>query len=544
MSKDKTRAQSLLAKGKTQEALQILEKIRKKKPKDAENLALMGFVYGGLDINGRAESCLKKSLALAPRADYTYRVQRALAQLLEGRGQYKQAIIHYTNSIKQNPAQLDIYLNLGNCLKYERQIEEAIDIYKQLLKLDPSNHLACRCIGQLYEQSHRLEDARQYVERALNSAPKDIESLFLLATLDLREKKTEQARQQLLDLLKMNLPPQHRAIITKELARLYDKTGDYQMAFKLLGDANRGFESVYVQQKNENGLEAYRSEIDSYVDIISSDMVNNWPIADVEDEGLNIIFLVGFPRSGTTLTERILESHPDIIATHELPILPRMIRAISKIIKRPFTYPEDLGSLNNDEVVLLRSVYIQRMQVSLNVVIDKNKFLLDKLPLNIIHLGFISRVFYDSRVLLALRDPRDVCLSCYTQTFTYNQAMRQFLDFEDTARFYASVMGLWMHYIKVLNIDFIETRYEDIVQDLEQAARRMLTFVGVDWNETVLNFHSSSKAGHVFTPSYQGVTKPIYNSSINKWMNYRKNFKSVAPFLDKYIQEFGYISDN
>ena len=543
MSKDKNRAQSLLAKGKTQEALLILEKIRKKKPRDAENLALLGFVYGGQGVNDRAESCLEKSLSLAPRAEYAYRVQRALAQLLEGRGQYKRAITHYSNLIKLNPGQTDIYLNLAHCLKQERQIKEAIDVYKQLLERSLANYQACRFIAQLYEQSHRLEDARQYINRALDYAPKDVESLFLAATLDLREKKTEQARQRLLDLLEMNLPPQHRAMITKELGRLHDKTGDYQTAFKLLNDANCGFESVYVQHKDEGGLEEYRTEIDSYTNIITSS-VKDWPVAGAKCEGLKIIFLVGFPRSGTTLTERILESHPDIIATHELPILPRIVRDISTIIKRPFSYPEDLISLNNDEIALLRNVYMQRMQESLNTSIDKNKFLLDKLPLNIIHLGFISRVFYDSRILLALRDPRDVCLSCFMQTFTYNQAMRQYLDIEDTAKFYKSVMGLWLRYKKVLPINFIETRYEDIVQDFEQASRRILDFVGVNWNEAVLDFHSLSQDKPVFTPSYQGVTKPIYSSSVNKWMNYRENFKSVTPYLDEFIQEFGYTLDN
>ena len=541
MSKFKERAQALLSQGKMEEALPILEKISNKKPKDAENWALLGFTYGDLGVFNRAKSSLQKSLAINSKAAYTYRVHRALAGLLEGEGWYREAIEHYMKSIRQNPIQTDCYLNLGNCLKQERRIDEAIDAYMQVLKSEPDNFQACRNIGQLYEQASRLDDARIYTELALKYAPKDVESHFQLAQLDLRDKKLEQAKDRLESLLKMNMPDQHRAMVSKELGRVLEKMGNYQAAFELLSSANQSFEASYIEHKDESGLVEYRSEIDAYRNIITHDMASRWSATEgALTNRLKIVFLVGFPRSGTTLTEQVMESHPDFIATHEIPVLPRLVRDVSSVINRPFNYPADMDSLSDAEVMLLRDAYMQRMEESLHNAINLDKFLLDKLPLNIIHLGFIARVFPEARILVALRDPRDVCLSCFTQTFSYNQAMRQYLDIEDTAQFYSTIMTLWFHYKEVLDINVIETRYEDIVDDLEAAARRILKFVGVEWNAEVMNFYNSAKKRHVFTPSYQGVTQPIYRGAIGKWKNYEQELQSIMPVLSSYILKHGY----
>lgn len=533
----------MLSQGKLRQALPILEKISKKKPRDAENWANLGFVYGELGAYDRAEPCLKKSLKLVSKAEYTFRVHRALGSLYEGRGEHREALMHYKKAIELNPDQDQIYLNLGNCLKHERCIDEAIDAYQHALSLDPDNYLACRNIGQIYEQSHQLEESRKYAELALKYAPNDVGTNFLIAQLDLREKKVDQAKDRLTNVLKLNMPSQHYALVAKELGRVLEKEGDYGAAFKLLNDANRRFRTLYIENKYESGLVEYRAEIEAYREAFSRDVITDWSNQEFITTDLKIVFLVGFPRSGTTLTEQIIEAHPDFIATHEIPVLPRLTRDVATVIKRPFSYPEDIDGLNNNEVVLLRAAYIQRMEESLNYAIDTGKFLLDKLPLNIIHLGFIARVFPEARVLVALRDPRDVCLSCYTQTFNDNQAMRQFLDIDDTARFYACVMGLWLYYKKLLDIEVLETRYEDIVDNLELAAKRILAFIGVDWCDDVMNFHDSAKKRQVFTPSYQSVTQPIYRGAINKWKNYEQELASILPILETYVREFGYDVD-
>lgn len=538
----KSHAQIYLSQGNLKKALPLLEKITKKKPRDAENWANLGFVYGESGNYLKSEFSLKKSLKLGLSTNYAYQVHRALGNLLEKRSQYKEAITHYTDSIRLHANQLDTYMNLGNCLKHERRIDDAIDAYTHALEIDPTNSKVCCNLGQIYEQSSRLDDARQYTELALKHAPNDTESQYLAAQLDLRDKNYQVAEERLGDLLNSDMPSQHRAMVMKELGRVLDRVGNYSEAFHRLKEANRLFESQYVAHKDESGPVEYRSELKAYRNIFTRELAALWQDEGTFDDNRKIVFLVGFPRSGTTLTEQIIESHPGFIATHEIPVLPRLTRDISVLIGRPFSYPQDMCSLTHDEVNLLRNAYFEHMEKNLNSVIDKDKFLLDKLPLNIVHLGFISRVFPEARILLALRDPRDVCLSCFTQTFSYNQAMRQFLDIDDTVRFYATVMGLWLHYKKVLNINVLETRYEDIVADLEVAAKRIFEFIGVEWHEEALNFYNTAKNRHVFTPSYQSVTQPVYKSAIDKWKNYESELATAIPVLAPYITAFNYSS--
>ena len=535
----KNHAQIYLSQGKLKKALPILEKISKRKPRDAQNWANLGFVCARLGDFQKAEVCLRSSLKLALNTDYVYRVHGALANLLEKRNKYSEAIIHYAHSIRLNANQIEHYLNLGNCLKNERRVEEAIEIYRQALDIESTNYRVCRNLGQLYEQLSRLKDARKYAELAIEYAPKDVESQYLVAQLDLRDKAYRAAEGRLSQLLKSNMPSQHRAMVMKELGRVLDREGEYGKAFSFLKEANRIFEKVYVQHKDELGLKEYRYELNNYRNVFTDDIAVQ-PLDKCDFEGKKIVFLVGFPRSGTTLTEQILESHPEFIATHEMPVLPRLARDVPVVIGRPFSYPEDINTLTCDEVKLLRSAYFERMEKSLNTVIDAEKFLLDKLPLNIVHVGFIARIFPDADILLALRDPRDVCLSCFTQTFSYNQAMRQFLDINDTVEFYATVMGLWLHYRNVLNISVLETRYEDIVDNLEYAAKRIFNFIGVGWHDGVMDFYKSANKRPVFTPSYQGVTKPVYKSAIDKWKNYEQELAVAISVLEPYILEFNY----
>ncbi|HED15649.1 MAG TPA: sulfotransferase [Gammaproteobacteria bacterium] len=323
-----------------------------------------------------------------------------------------------------------------------------------------------------------------------------------------------------------------------ELGKLLDNEGDYANAFDRMTLAKKKIRTWH-QIKGQD-LADYRNEIERYKNVFSGQSISSRDDGSFECLPEGIVFLVGFPRSGTTLTEQILGSCPDFIITDELPILSRITEDIGSVIGRPFTYPDDVASLSRNDIQMLRSTYWHRMEESLRGVSLKGKYLLDKLPLNLRHLGLIERLFPEARVLVALRDPRDVCISCYMQAFSLNPAMAQFLGIEDTAEFYAVVMGLWLHYRGVLNIKVLETRYEDIVDDLEGTARRILAFVGVEWEPEVMRFYESARKRHIHTPSYESVVQPIYRKSIGRWKRYKKQIAPIIPVLEPFLCEFGY----
>ena len=248
------------------------------------------------------------------------------------------------------------------------------------------------------------------------------------------------------------------------------------------------------------------------------------------------IFLVGFPRSGTTLVERLLDAHPDIATTPELPIVSAMVKTLDD---QTDGYPGALDSLDEDALRQLRQRYWDYLRDRRPGLADGRQ-VIDKLPLNLIHLGLIFRAFPDARVLVALRDPRDVCISCFANNFTPSRATVQFLDLERTARTYAAVMALWQRYREILPLKTYAYRYEDLVASPREELGRIVEFLGLPWHDDVLEGGRNSAGTYIATPSYVSVAEPINTRAVARWKNYADNLAPVMPLLQPFIEDFGY----
>ena len=201
--------------------------------------------------------------------------------------------------------------------------------------------------------------------------------------------------------------------------------------------------------------------------------------------------------------------------------------------------PRHLDRLTGADVADLRQLYWTRAEAVVGEPLGEKVFV-DKLPLHIVDLGLINVIFPDAKILVALRDPRDVCLSCLMQWFRLNIAMVHFLSLADTAAFYADVMGFWQAIRGRLTLRSMEVRYEDTVTDLPGQARRILDLLGVDWNDSVLSFHEQAAGRSIFTPSYTTVTEKVHTRAIGRWRNYERHFEPVREILAPYVAAFGY----
>jgi len=524
---------TLIDSGKLSQAVPLLEQACRSNPRDAQCWAWLGISHARMQAWPKAEFCLRKALGLkSDDAD----TRHAMATVLIKKQQFAEAITHLHAAIALKPEQASLYNDLGYCEQRERRIDSAMQAYQRSLQLDPQQHLAWRNLGLLNEQVHRLGEARECAQQALSRSPVDVESTLLLAKLEVRNKEYSAALETLAPLLDTNLKPLHQGAVNLEMARIQDRLGDPAATFRYLQAGKQAFRKLY--RISDEHLRQYRQSIEAFQDAFAAPL----PAAPGEhrDDDFNVIFLVGFPRSGTTLTEQILEAHPDIVASHELPVLVELTQRIGAVIGRAFRYPDDVSGLTGDETGLLRNAYREAMEAALDRRPGQKQFVLDKLPLNIVHLGLIARLFPEARILLALRDPRDVCLSCYMQTFEMNPAMAQFLSLEDTAQFYRTVMKLLLHYRDTLGIPMLTTRYEDIVDELETAARRMLDYLGLGWTPAVLEYHRAAQARRVYTPSYQAVTQPIYRGAKGKWKAYAGQLAPVLTILDEFVRRLGY----
>jgi hypothetical protein len=249
------------------------------------------------------------------------------------------------------------------------------------------------------------------------------------------------------------------------------------------------------------------------------------------------VFFVGFPRSGTTLMERVLQAHPGIVTTEEESPLTPLRRQLSL----SGSYPEGLASLTADDIDQATRLFWSSAEKAVGPL--DGRVLVDKLPLNIVDLGLANIVFPQARVLVALRDPRDVCLSCFMQYFLLNDAMVNFLDLRQTSQTYKAVMALWMHYREVLTLPYSEYRYEDLVEDFDGVVRQVLDFIGVGWHEEVARYRERSLGRAINTPSYRDVTGVLYRRAAGRWRSYRQELAPVLEELGPFAAAFGYPED-
>jgi hypothetical protein len=235
------------------------------------------------------------------------------------------------------------------------------------------------------------------------------------------------------------------------------------------------------------------------------------------------------------LLEQVLKAHPKLITTDERSPLSAVIREIRSY---PGGYPRALDQMSTEDLIRLRQYF--REFCWTNFPDLQGKQLVDKLPLNIVHLGLAKSLFPKARILVALRDPRDACLSCFMQKFEINHAMANFLDLRTTALAYSAVMGLWLQYRAHFDGAWLEYRYENLVDSFDETVTGVLNFIGAGWHEDIQGYRQAAKQRVVTTPSYRDVTAPVNDSALARWRRYEQFVAPILPSLEPFIEAFGY----
>ena len=249
---------------------------------------------------------------------------------------------------------------------------------------------------------------------------------------------------------------------------------------------------------------------------------------------IDLTFLVGFPRSGTTLLDTILRTHSKTLVLEEEIYLENT---------RNYYFTSNsnrLGAIKNislEEVINLRKHYFDQI----NIDYKNTQTVIDKLPLTITELGFVEKIFPDAKIILALRHPCDVVISCFFSSFKMNRAMINFLSIKNTVDFYNKVLDLFEFYENELNLEIIKIKYEDIVFDFENETKKLFKFLNLEYEDGINKFYETAQNRKMIsTPSYSQVTSPLYSSSIDRWKNYESLVKIEKP-LRKWIKRLNYL---
>ncbi len=413
---------------------------------------------------------------------------------------------------------------LGRSYLQIQQFDRAIACYRRSLELAPSSPerpATLLELAKMHERLHDLDSARRCAEEALALAPRFAMARYVLATIDRRAgdvKRAEEGWRQLIE--SKTAPPGVIADSWYDLAALLDAAGRYAEAFDALTRAKAIFRQA--AGPNLEDAAAIASTGRKTFAAITPEHCQRWSEAAGELNRLpgGLALLTSHPRSGTTLLEQVLDSHPGAVSADELQIMAELVYvALGRTAPSDVSVIDALDRATSDDLNRVRQVYWSTMEGALREPLGE-RLLLDKNPELTMLLPLVARVFPEMRIIFALRDPRDVVVSCFMQRLPLNAVSVNYLSLEGTAKKYAATMNAWLKIRDMLKNRWIEVRYEDTVADIERQARTVLDFLDLPWDERVLEYHRRAQHKHVHSPTYEAVTRPVYSSSIGRWRNY------------------------
>lgn len=517
--------------GDSAEAEKLLLEAVRLRPEDPEALNNLGIVFLDTDRIDKAQKCIDRALIFNPLwVNALYNKGR----ILSIQKNFTQAEAVLRRVVQMAPGHAPAMTFLGHVLRQADKCHEAVPFMKRAVEIFPAGHDGwCALIG-LYEFMARLDDAEKAIMEARKHISETPEFVFLEAQVARRRGGAKDA----LAIMEKYRPGMRKTprnfSFFYELGSMYDKMKNFDEAFSNYSLANElWLQSDPVKEMNKAGLPG---RIDKRRAMFTPEWVKTWTPAPPANAKPEPVFLVGFPRSGTTLLGQILSSHAKIDVADECPALKKVMHAIGS---ETDDYIAALPSLPGSGMEKLHENYIKDLQ---SYGCDSSRpFIVDKMPLHLMDAGLIYRLFPDAKFILALRHPYDSVLSCFMQAFSPNPAMIQFTDIENSARFYNQVFGLWEQYREVLPLNIHAVRYEDVVGDFHATIEPLLNFIGVEWSDAVLEHDKNAKARvQTKTPSYSQVTEKIYTTSRGRWHSYRKYMEPALPILAPWAGKFGY----
>jgi len=537
-------ANAMAASGKHTEAAQQYKIIARFRPDDYNNLANLGTT---LFLSGNAPAALPYLLHALNSRPNNAPLRINIGRIYLKLGQPLYALEHLEEAVKQQPDWIEARIQLADCLKSLGRYRQAANMYEQAVNAAPSRALVYQSLANSYLRLGELSDARSIYKKAIRCCPEKAELTACLAETYTLSGEKNHALELIRPFLESKSPP---PIIIDAYAKASNSKKDQDNAIKLIEttlhqkkcsiedeqilrytagkllDRQKRYDDAFSYFSSANELlpgtfnpDAESKETDHIIDTFSTVKIKLNKIYEPDHSPL--LFIVGMPRSGTTLVEQVLTSHPDVISMGELNDI-NVIAARIVSETSPDNAAQDISHIS-DALKSHRSAYIE----TINHINGSARRIIDKMPGNYRHLGLIETLFPHSRVIHCVRHPYDTCLSIYFQAFSrsHNYANR----LEDIGYYYLEYQKLMSHWLDTLTLPILEIEYETLVNNQEAVSQKLINFAGLDWDENCLNFHQSKRT--ITTASYDQVTRPIYRSSVHRWKNYQKYISPLHTIL-------------
>lgn len=532
-------------------------------PNFPETYTNLGNIFKELGKLNEAEIYCKKAVNLNPFFAEGY---YNLGIILKEIEKYDEAEISFKSCIKLNPKFIESYIYLSDCLFKLSRLDEAKKICKKSIMLNPALYVSYYILGNIYLELGKHQKAEKNFKKSITIKNDFVDPYFSLCFLYQRLNRFSEGLN-IIFTAKQNLKKEIHDFLFYEAYFLYNqknfvkvrqlfaKINQKKLTHKVainymklkanfLDDEKKFSQSFNLFEKMNKKIkkskEYNHEKAKKYFNIIKEksllldDLEKNCKFLNNSAFSKKPIFLIGFPRSGTTLLDTILRSHSKINVIEEKPMIDKCRFFLDEEI-------DLLGIERLDDMTTnkLRNIYlseIKKFQSS-----NCNKIIIDKLPLNILNLTLINKIFPNAKFILSVRHPYDCILSCWKQNFRLNDAMSNMCEINKIVEFYCFTMNIFQKSRIRYDLDLKEIRYEDLIKNFKQEITNLLKFLELQWEDQLVNFQKTAiERGIINTPSYSQVVKPIYQKSKYKWKNYKNYLLKYDKQIKPWIKFFHY----
>jgi tetratricopeptide (TPR) repeat protein len=498
--------------GDRENALLFLQRAVRINPNNEHYLNNLGMVYQASGTLPEAINAYRAALRIQPALAAAH---SNLGCALADQRDYANAEHHCREAIRLQPSLAAAHNNLGRIHFVRGEVPQAKACFEQAVRLNAGMVDAHRNLGHIFRELGQFDAARREYEIVLRLNPRETRALYSLSLI----KKHVVDDQADLDRLETRLEDpllstSERAELNFALGKICDECGLYDKAFRHFQRAN----SLVRPPFDRN---------------LCQTMVGQWMTAFTRERYASAgpggsdsdlpVFIVGMPRSGTSLVEQMLASHPLVHGAGELAELQEISTNLEASQNGATPYPASLFTMSQIELAVLAEGYLNRRRAECGNAVRVT----DKMPANFLLLGLIPRLFPNARVIHCVRDPRDTCLSCYFTDFSFRPSFAY--DLEDLGFFHRVHDRIMEHWRSVLPMQILDVCYEDLVREPEAMGRKMVEFCGLEWDEGCLKFFQNPRP--VRTASAWQVRQPIYSSAMGRWRSYAKHLEPLLRAL-------------
>lgn len=499
--------------GSREEALSCFLNALDVDPEYIDARLALGKTLSRLDRDEEAMTAFRVVLAVEP--DHSEAHNR-MGILLDRNRRHAEAIEHFRTALARDPENVDAMGGLANAMKNIGQHPEALAMARRVVALRADYAPAAGLLGAVLAEIGSIDEAVSEFQRAVALAPEAMEYAYHLVQLA-KVKPGESALQSLEAAVPTveKLSKRERGLLYFGLAKAYDDIGEKDRGFNhlLRGNATKRSETEYNEAAMLDGM-------DCIARVFSPELMAGRE--NLGDPSNVPVFIVGMPRSGTTLVEQILASHRAVFGAGERPEMSRVVERVRGERLGAASFPEAVWTLTGESFRQMGRDYVTQLR---SLAPDAAR-ITDKMPINFLYVGLIHLILPNARIIHTQRDPVDTCLSCFSKLFAGDQPFTY--DLAELGRFYRAYQRLMAHWRTVMLPDlFLEVDYEVMVGDFASQAQRIVAHCGLEWDPACLRFYETSRPVH--TASMTQVRQPIYSSSVGRW---RPDATLLQPLLD------------